>query len=92
MDAQAKPRGRRKSRKRQGRPINGILVLDKPQGMTSNAALQEVKSIFNASKAGHTVSLDPLATGVLPICFGEMILNMKMNCNFYKKRLSTFKA
>ncbi len=48
-----------------------MLVLDKPAGMTSNAALQEVKWLFGAAKAGHTGSLDPLATGVLPICFGE---------------------
>jgi tRNA pseudouridine55 synthase len=59
----------RKSRK--GRAVNGILLLDKPEGMTSNGALQEAKKIFNAAKAGHTGSLDPLATGVLPLCFGE---------------------
>lgn len=51
--------------------INGIFLLNKPQGLTSNTALQKVKRIFNASKAGHTGSLDPLATGMLPICFGE---------------------
>jgi len=55
----------------QGREINGILLLDKPIGMTSNAALQTVKRLFKASKAGHTGNLDPLATGLLPICFGE---------------------
>src|SRR5579862_9142002 len=53
------------------RQIHGILLLDKPLGMTSNAALQKVKRLFNAKKAGHTGSLDPLATGMLPICFGE---------------------
>lgn len=58
-------------RRQKGRAVNGILVLDKPKGLTSNAALQEVKRIFNAAKAGHTGSLDPLATGVLPLCFGE---------------------
>jgi len=58
-------------RGRKGRPINGILLLDKPAGMTSNGALQETKRLFNAAKAGHTGSLDPLATGVLPLCFGE---------------------
>jgi tRNA pseudouridine55 synthase len=57
--------------KRRGRPITGILLLDKPLGLTSNAALQTVKRIFFAAKAGHTGSLDPAATGVLPICFGE---------------------
>ncbi|MDB6063054.1 MAG: tRNA pseudouridine synthase, partial [Verrucomicrobiaceae bacterium] len=59
------------ARQRRGRPIDGILILDKPAGMTSNGALQIVKRMFQAAKAGHTGSLDPLATGVLPICFGE---------------------
>lgn len=54
-----------------GRPVNGVLLLDKPTGISSNAALQQVKSMFNARKAGHTGSLDPLASGMLPICFGE---------------------
>jgi tRNA pseudouridine55 synthase len=53
------------------RKINGILLLDKPVCMTSNKALQRVKRLFGAKKAGHTGSLDPLATGMLPICFGE---------------------
>jgi tRNA pseudouridine55 synthase len=53
------------------RKINGILLLDKPAGLTSNAALQKVKRLFHAKKAGHTGSLDPIATGMLPICFGE---------------------
>lgn len=51
--------------------INGILLLKKPKNMTSNGALQKVKHLFGAKKAGHTGSLDPLATGMLPICFGE---------------------
>lgn len=51
--------------------INGILLLDKSIGLTSNGALQRVKHLFSAKKAGHTGSLDPLATGMLPICFGE---------------------
>lgn len=59
---------RRKSR---GRSISGILLLDKPLEMSSNKALQIVKRLFNANKAGHTGSLDPLATGMLPICLGE---------------------
>ncbi len=58
-------------RRPKGRDINGILLLDKPIGMTSNAALQAVKRLYQASKAGHTGNLDPLATGLLPICFGE---------------------
>jgi tRNA pseudouridine55 synthase len=53
------------------RAVNGILLLDKPAGLTSNAALQRVKRLFRARKAGHTGSLDPLASGMLPICLGE---------------------
>ena len=60
--------GRRRNR---GRNISGVLLLDKPVGLTSNKALQEVKFLYKAAKAGHTGSLDPLATGLLPICFGE---------------------
>ncbi|MCB1646370.1 MAG: tRNA pseudouridine(55) synthase TruB [Pseudomonadales bacterium] len=62
---------RRRSKKPRGRDINGILVLDKQAGVTSNGALQVAKRMFGAAKAGHTGSLDPLATGVLPLCFGE---------------------
>lgn len=61
-------RGRRVNR---GRPVDGIIVVDKVYGASSNEVLQRVKRLFNAAKAGHTGSLDPLATGVLPICFGE---------------------
>jgi tRNA pseudouridine55 synthase len=60
-----------KKRKTRGRDIDGILLLDKPAGITSNDALQIVKRMFNASKAGHTGSLDKPATGMLPLCFGE---------------------
>ncbi len=59
------------SRRRRGRTVDGILVLDKPMGLSSNQALQRVKRLYGAAKAGHTGSLDPLATGVLPLCFGE---------------------
>lgn len=58
-------------RRRKGREVNGILLLDKPSGVTSNQALQQVKRIFFARKAGHTGSLDPLASGLLPLCFGH---------------------
>ena len=58
-------------RRNRGRSVNGVLLLDKSAGMTSNKALQQVKHLFNAAKAGHTGSLDPLATGMLPICLGE---------------------
>jgi len=57
--------------KRIRRAVNGVLILDKPLGMSSNQALQKVRWLLNAEKAGHTGSLDPLATGVLPLCFGE---------------------
>jgi len=53
------------------RDVSGILLLDKPPGLSSNQALQKARHLFQASKAGHTGSLDPLATGLLPVCFGE---------------------
>lgn len=53
------------------RKLHGILLLDKPHGLSSNQALQRVRHLFRADKAGHTGSLDPLATGLLPVCFGE---------------------
>ena len=58
-------------RRRRVRNISGIVVLDKANGLSSNAALQEVKRLYEANKAGHAGSLDPLATGVLPVCLGE---------------------
>ena len=61
--------GRRK-RKPSGDPVDGILLLDKPEGITSNDALQQAKKLLGAQKAGHTGSLDPIATGLLPLCFG----------------------
>jgi len=59
------------AKRRKGRAINGVLLLDKPYEMSSNHALQAVKRIYFAQKAGHTGALDPLATGMLPICLGE---------------------
>lgn len=59
------------NRRKKGRRIDGILLLDKPLGISSNLALQKVKRLYGAQKAGHTGSLDPLATGMLPICLGE---------------------
>lgn len=53
------------------RAVDGVLLLDKPAGITSNAAIQAVRRLYNAAKAGHTGTLDPLATGLLPVCFGE---------------------
>lgn len=58
-------------RRKKGRDISGVLLLDKPLGFSSNGALQRVKRFFNANKAGHTGALDPLASGMLPICLGE---------------------
>ncbi|CAI1021828.1 tRNA pseudouridine(55) synthase TruB [Serratia grimesii] len=57
--------------RRRGRDIHGVLLLDKSQGLSSNDALQKVKRLYNANRAGHTGALDPLATGMLPICLGE---------------------
>lgn len=57
--------------KKKGRDLHGIILLDKPQGGSSNGVMQQVKRYFQANKAGHTGALDPLATGMLPICFGE---------------------
>ena len=59
------------SRRRKGRDIHGIVLLDKPAGWSSNQAVQKVRWLFDARKAGHTGSLDPFATGMLPICLGE---------------------
>jgi tRNA pseudouridine55 synthase len=55
----------------ESRDVHGILLFDKPQGLSSNRALQRVRHLYGADKAGHTGSLDPLATGLLPLCFGE---------------------
>lgn len=57
--------------KRSWQRVDGVLLLDKPSGMTSNSALQGARRLFSAAKAGHTGTLDPLATGLLPLCFGE---------------------
>ncbi len=78
-------------RRPKGRDISGILLLDKPLGMTSNAALQTVKHLFKASKAGHTGNLDPLATGLLPICFGEATKISSFLLDSDKRYLGTIK-
>ena len=64
-------KGYRRKGKATQRDVDGFLLLDKPPGFTSNASLQKVKKIYSVAKAGHTGSLDPLATGVLPLCFGQ---------------------
>ena len=85
-------RVRRMSRRgRKGRNISGILLLDKPAGITSNTALQIVKRLFDACKAGHTGSLDPLATGVLPLCFGEATKFSQFLLDADKRYQATFK-
>ena len=79
-----KPRHNRRS-------IDGILILDKPAGVTSNGALQDAKWLFNAAKAGHTGSLDPIATGVLPLCFGESTKFSQYLLEADKRYEATFK-
>ncbi|MDX5376237.1 MAG: tRNA pseudouridine(55) synthase TruB [Halomonas sp.] len=59
------------ARRRRGLPVNGVLLLDKPRGASSNHALQRVRRLLQAQKAGHTGTLDPMATGLLPVCLGE---------------------
>ncbi len=78
-------------RKQRGRPVDGILVVNKPAGMTSNDALQKAKYLFYAAKAGHTGSLDPMATGVLPICFGEATKFTQFLLDADKCYVSTFR-
>ena len=77
-------------KRKKGRPVNGMLLLNKSAGMSSNAALQQAKRLFFANKAGHTGSLDPLATGVLPICFGEATKFSQFLLDADKQYRSTF--
>jgi tRNA pseudouridine55 synthase len=72
------------------RKVNGILLLDKPKGDSSNRALQKVKRLFNAKKAGHTGTLDPLASGLLPVCFGEATKVAQYLLDSDKRYLSEF--
>ncbi len=74
-----------------GRPLDGVLLLNKDGGMTSNDALQKAKRLLFANKAGHTGSLDPLATGVLPICFGEATKFSQYLLDADKRYSSTFR-
>ncbi|SDK56320.1 tRNA pseudouridine(55) synthase TruB [Billgrantia gudaonensis] len=59
------------ARRRRGLPVDGVMLLDKPRGVSSNHALQRARHLLQAQKAGHTGTLDPMATGLLPVCFGE---------------------
>ena len=72
------------------RKVNGILLLDKPKGDSSNRALQKIKRLFNAKKAGHTGTLDPLASGLLPVCFGEATKVAQYLLDSDKRYLSEF--
>jgi tRNA pseudouridine55 synthase len=72
-------------------PVNGVLLLDKPVGLTSNQALQAVKRLLNACKAGHTGSLDPIATGLLPLFFGEATKLTQFLLNADKRYWTVFK-
>ena len=78
------------ARNRKGRPIDGVVVLNKDVGMSSNDALQQAKRLFYVSKAGHTGALDPLATGVLPLCFGEATKFSQFLLDADKRYRSTF--
>ena len=77
--------------RRKGRAIDGVLLLNKPAGMTSNHALQRAKRLFFVEKAGHTGALDPLATGVLPLCFGEATKFSQFLLDADKRYRSTFR-
>ena len=79
------------ARKKRGRPIDGVILLNKSAGMSSNDALQKAKRMLFAQKAGHTGSLDPLATGVLPLCFGEATKFSQYLLNADKRYRSTFR-
>ncbi len=75
-----------------GERVNGVLLLDKPGGMTSNAALQKARRLLNAAKAGHTGTLDPMATGLLPLTFGEATKFSADLLNADKSYRATMKA
>lgn len=74
-----------------GRKLNGVLIVDKPAGVSSNAVLQRAKRLFFANKAGHSGSLDPIATGVLPLCFGEATKFAQFLLDADKEYLATFR-
>lgn len=77
-------------RRKFGRAVSGVLVVDKPAGVTSNDVVQRAKRLFFANKAGHTGALDPLATGVLPLCFGEATKFSQYLLESDKGYISTF--
>jgi tRNA pseudouridine55 synthase len=73
------------------RPVHGVLLLDKPLGLSSNDALQKVKRLYRAEKAGHTGTLDPLASGLLPLCFGAATKFAQVSLDADKRYLATLK-
>jgi tRNA pseudouridine55 synthase len=79
------------TRKKKGRAIHGVLLINKPSGASSNGVLQRVKWLMQAQKAGHTGALDPLATGLLPLCFGEATKFSQMLLDSDKSYLTTAK-
>ena len=86
MSAQASPRVRVVRR-----PVHGVLLLDKPRGLSSNDALQKAKWLYRAEKAGHTGTLDPLATGLLPLCFGAATKFSQVSLDADKRYLATLR-
>lgn len=92
--ATAAPEGGKEKQQRvrvQRRPVHGVLLLDKPIGLSSNQALQKVKWLLRAEKAGHTGTLDPLATGLLPICFGAATKFSQMHLDADKAYATTLR-
>src|SRR4029434_2436884 len=73
------------------RAVHGVLLLDKPLGLSSNDALQKVKRLYRAEKAGHTGTLDPLATGLLPLCFGAATKFSQVSLDADKRYTATLK-
>jgi tRNA pseudouridine55 synthase len=73
------------------RPVHGVLLLDKPLGLSSNDALQKAKRLYRAEKAGHTGTLDPLATGLLPLCFGAATKFAQVSLDADKRYTATLK-
>ncbi|MBN8495105.1 MAG: tRNA pseudouridine(55) synthase TruB, partial [Burkholderiales bacterium] len=73
------------------RPVHGVLLLDKPLGLSSNDALQQAKRLYRAEKAGHTGTLDPLATGLLPLCFGAATKFAQVSLDADKRYVATLR-
>ena len=78
-------------RRHKGRQLDGVFLLDKPPGLSSNGVLQHVKRLYGAAKAGHTGALDPLATGMLPLTFGEATKFSQFLLNADKRYQTTAK-